>query len=531
MEGDAARARELVVQRGPHQGVAEAVTGSRHLDEQAGAGRLIEGGEEFVLPDTSGPLDDGGVELQPDDGRDGQELIGRLGEKRQSPADDVSYSFGNAEFAEIGAQHPAAVLLLDGTRFREVPQHLGDEERVAFRLAPHHPGQLLRLLAIETVAGGGLDEGGHCDGVEARDRQPLDLAVAPQLGEEVAQRMAPADLAVAVGADNEQPQWFRGAQNMAQQEQGGLGRPVQIVEDQQGGRLGGDSRQPGSQGIEEAVALGLGVGAERLGQACDEVGKFGEEAGEIAGIASETGIRGGGHIMAQRFHEGLIGDSEVLVAAAGQHDTSGFPDVTGQLHRQTGLADTRLAAQEGEPPVSDSGLLPQRKETLQFLVAPHEDPACSRQDARHREERPGQRRPVHLAGGNRCRQAPQVQRTDRLELMTSGRAGQCPDDLGDEDSSAPGGCTQPGRLDDGRPEAVLPLEGDVPGADSDPHLERRVARTRPVVAVECLLGRHGRGERVGRAAEGGHHAVPEVLDQPPPVRLDRARDQPVVVPP
>ena len=83
--------------------------------------------------------------------------------------------------------------------------------------------------------------------------------------------MAAADVAVAVGDHDQEPQGFRGTQYMAQQEECGLGRPVEIVQDQEDGRFRGNVREPGSQGIEEAVALGLGVGAERLGKAADEL--------------------------------------------------------------------------------------------------------------------------------------------------------------------------------------------------------------------------------------------------------------------
>jgi hypothetical protein len=114
--------------------------------------------------------------------------------------------------------------------------------------------------------------------------------------------------------------------------------------------------------------------------------------------------------------------------------------------------------------------------------------------------------------------------------MTTARACQHPHDLGHQNPSTPGRGAQPGCLDDRGAEAVRLLEDDVPCADPDPHLQRHVARTRPVAAVESLLNRHGGGQGVGRSGEGGHHAVTEVLDQPPPVRLDRARDQPVVVP-
>jgi len=63
-------------------------------------------------------------------------------------------------------------------------------------VSAHQPEQLLCLLVVEAVPSGGLDEGGHPGGVEAGERQPLHLPVPPELGQEVAQGMAAADVTV-----------------------------------------------------------------------------------------------------------------------------------------------------------------------------------------------------------------------------------------------------------------------------------------------------------------------------------------------
>ena len=112
--------------------------------------------------------------------------------------------------------------------------------------------------------------------------------------------------------------------------------------------------------------------------------------------------------------------------------------------------------------------------------------------------------------------------------MATACTGQEPHDLGHENLAAAGGGAQAGRLDHRRAEAVPLFKGDVPRAGPDPHLQRHAAGPRSVVAVEGLLDRHRRSQRVGGAGEGGHHPVAEVLDQPAPVALDCIGDQPVV---
>lgn len=113
--------------------------------------------------------------------------------------------------------------------------------------------------------------------------------------------------------------------------------------------------------------------------------------------------------------------------------------------------------------------------------------------------------------------------------MTTRRASEQTHDLAHQNLSAAGRGTQPGRLNDRRGKAVLLLERDVPRTDPDAHLQRHVARTRLVVAIESLLDRHGGSERVRRSCKGGHDPVTEVLDEPSPLCLDRASDEPIVL--
>src|SRR5581483_11508147 len=153
VEGEAARSGQLVVQRRSHQGVGEAVAVRGHLDEQAGAEGLLHGRQDLVLADARGALHDGRLELRADDGGGRQHAIGRFGKPGETLADHVPDSLGNPELVDRRVEDPPTAALFDGARFREVAEHLAQEERVAVGLTPHHGGQRLLLLVVEAVAG------------------------------------------------------------------------------------------------------------------------------------------------------------------------------------------------------------------------------------------------------------------------------------------------------------------------------------------------------------------------------------------
>ena len=69
------------------------------------------------------------------------------------------------------------------------------------------------------------------------------------------------------------------------------------------------------------------------------------------------------------------------------------------------------------------------------------------------------------------------------------------DHLAGEDLIAVGHVAEPGRLDDGRPEAVAALEADVAHREADPDRQRGLASLL-VEAVNGLLRRPGRRDAV-----------------------------------
>jgi hypothetical protein len=120
-------------------------------------------------------------------------------------------------------------------------------------------------------------------------------------------------------------------------------------------------------------------------------------------VAAQAGRpRDGGEVLAQRLHERLIGDAEVLVAPTRQHRRAGGVDPAGQLGRQAGLADARLPGQQGESALAGGGLLPHLAKPLELGVPADEDPPDGGDERREGQlVGPGLGLPAHLADGHR----------------------------------------------------------------------------------------------------------------------------------
>lgn len=77
--------------------------------------------------------------------------------------------------------------------------------------------------------------------------------------------------------------------------------------------------------------------------------------------------------MAERLHEGLVRDAEVLVATSGENGRPLVMGPGGQFGGQAGLPDSGLAGQERDPPLPRRRLLPQLAEPLELGLAADED--------------------------------------------------------------------------------------------------------------------------------------------------------------
>ena len=135
--------------------------------------------------------------------------------------------------------------------------------------------------------------------------------------------------------------------------------------------------------------------------------------------------------------------------------------------------------------------------------------------------------PLDLVGGERLREALQIQETQRTELMPLPRGGS--HEVTAQDLAAGGGAAETRGLDDWRPEVVALLDVGLAHRDSDPHGELLLGFA--VAALDPLLHLDPASDRRRAAAEHHHQAVAYVLHLAPARRLDGApQDREVIAP-
>ncbi len=241
-------------------------------------------------------------------------------------------------------------------------QEVADEERVACGLGDHELGQLGAVVRAALQAIG--EQLADVVGAERPERDAPDVELlGGELVEHHGQGMRGVDLAVAIGADQEQVVDTRvGHHELHQAEAGGV-RPLQVVEEHDQRVL--DAAQHLQEALEHEVEAMLGLDRREVGHGrlrADEERERGPHIDEHLGVRAER--------VAQRLsplHEPLLGLGEeltderaegadqgrvrhvvVLIELALDEVAVPLRDRRGQLLDQRRLADARIAAHQQE---------------------------------------------------------------------------------------------------------------------------------------------------------------------------------------
>ncbi len=220
---------EFVVDRVADEGVDEGEPAGSALDlpHQSGLARLGQCLDHRGAVQGGQGAEHGHVELAADHRPQREQPVDGLGQAGEAAPDHLPYAVRNP--GDFSPERPPVSLLDQLARFDEVPQELAHEERAAVGLGIHGVGQG-ELAALQVVAGQGLHHGHGLAVGEAPQAEPLDAALPAQLGQQVGERMASADVGVAVGPDDEQGHRLAGADHVFEHQQRGLGGPVEVVE-------------------------------------------------------------------------------------------------------------------------------------------------------------------------------------------------------------------------------------------------------------------------------------------------------------
>jgi hypothetical protein len=204
---------------------------------------------------------------------------------------------------------------------------------------------------------------------------------------------------------------------VAKQQQCRLGRPLEVVEHEEDRLLGRGRDEPGGDSVEQAVALSLGIGPEWGRQARCPLGQLGYHPDKLPAVATQAAgqHRSMVHEVAQGLHEGLVRDTQVLVAAPGQHRGPFVVNPPGELGGQPGLAHPRFTRQEGDTQLAGRRLLPQLPEPFEVAVPADEDAPDVSEERWERDRGLRERFPVDLNGRDRLGQTLQLEAADGAE--------------------------------------------------------------------------------------------------------------------
>ncbi len=309
VEADAPGEAQLLVDGLAHEGVGEpeAARPCAVLAQELRPRGLLDGVEHVDPGERVEPLEEPDVEVAPHDRGRLQHAVRAVPQARQAAAEDLADALGDP-----GVR----------ARLAQVQDHLLDEERVARGLLAQPRGEIVAAVLAEAVA----DERGDVVRAEAGERDALVQALAAQVAERRGERVRARQLALAVGADDEQRRGARRADEVGEQQQRAAIGPVQVVE-------GEDDRA--------AAAPQRGV---------DGLEQPPPRAGRVVPRRRRVGPR-----RAEGLDEGLVGRDRLLEAAAGADRRAGAVGPRAQLGHEAGLADPRLAADEDEPPLAGPG--------------------------------------------------------------------------------------------------------------------------------------------------------------------------------
>jgi hypothetical protein len=301
--------------------------GAGDLGEDPRADREVEQVEQVVLVEV-GPRGQrmSSSKSRPMSAATRRHAAAVLGQPGDPAAEDV---------ADAGRQ-PAVVALL------EVAGELAQEERVAARL---------RVQAAHRSGVGIGEQLAHLALGQPPQREAGDGLLALEIGEDLEQRMAVAELVVAVGAEH--GDGARAAPPARAGDRAGArsGRPVQVVDDHEQRAAGREPAHEGDHRLEQAPPLRRGVERGRLGQLGQPGPQLGQQPREVGALrAEQLGQllgRQAVEVPAEQLDPRPEREQLLLVAAAVEDGEVGRG--AGRLGHRPRLADPALARDQHSP--------------------------------------------------------------------------------------------------------------------------------------------------------------------------------------
>ena len=143
---------------------------------------------------------------------------------------------------------------------------------------------------VERMSGGGLHELHDAGVVETDQVDPGHAGLPSERGQRLHQGVRMRELAVAVGAEDEEPQGRVGRRQVPEQQQAALVGPLEVVEHQYHWSGLADHGEQTDHGAEQEEPFGVAVRGSRRRQIGDPAGQSGDEAGQFGAVGRHVGL-------------------------------------------------------------------------------------------------------------------------------------------------------------------------------------------------------------------------------------------------
>src|SRR5262249_53770655 len=175
-----------------------------------------------------------------------------FGKTPETPAEHLADTLGDTDLGDGRRPDPASLEARQGPGLDEVAHHLLDEERVPFRLAvdgDHEPGRVV----TQVLPGERLEQRAYLTLGEATQEDAMIEPFASQLAEHLGERVAPIEIDVAVGPEDDETGLSEAAKEVPEQEERRAICPVQVVEHEDEWRVGGRVDEQRGDALEESM--------------------------------------------------------------------------------------------------------------------------------------------------------------------------------------------------------------------------------------------------------------------------------------
>jgi hypothetical protein len=319
---------------GPRDLGVESFLGEGVAEGAGAGGALLQQPDLDQLGDSVGGRQLGGeaeVELPAEHGG----CLGRFAtlgrDLADADEDGLADRVGNGNFVPLDQLEPRAVGAQRAPRLQRDDELL-DEEGGAEGAVVHRPGEGGGRRLGQQLSQQRLDP---CL-VERLQRQLFQQPGPAQLVPQPAQPVFPREAVGAVGAEGEDRHLPQRRGQRSQQLQRRVIRPLQVVEDDDGGPLSAEVREGAADSLEDRRPFALVGGFAELGQEQGEVGEERAAAGERIGVGAQPRPQGG--------DDRPVGDGGAVGCGAVEDDLGPVRGFLGEA----ALADPGLAGEEQE---------------------------------------------------------------------------------------------------------------------------------------------------------------------------------------